>query len=479
MKTHQRITLVASVLATVAIPSSLRAQASAAEGKDTPPTERQLELNNAEREALRKVYQAAVEEMHKAKDLLRDYKLNGGDENELRMKYMRSMQWAVQVETKLRKFQPSDATKVAALTKRLDEIILDYASVGNIVFQCEILATQHKGIPFDNGINIVLMHTGETKETWRKLDDKQISLHDYLKALAKEAGLVVHIGEDVVSLRLPEDLALAAAATDKPQVDEQDAELAFYEKTYGKKIFGVRPLSQYPHSREYYAAILEQLGLRDIIFKAADAKFGTGDENGPEARTLSHVGPSPIAHKPGWYIMMMCRPAQSEQEKAASQRRLFIRKLHLDYEGNVEFLESIAAWEQAPAKPKEEKKNEELDFYEKTYGKKISHLVNPKSKYENPDEYYANIADRLGLREIISKAADAKFGSPEVNGGELRTLARVRPSANATKPGWDIVMTCYTPKPKHENVDSAKTLMVQRLHLDYQGNVTFLDRRPK
>ncbi len=474
MKTHQRITLVASVLATVAIPSSLRAQASAAVAKDTPASERQLELNNAERQALRKVYQTAVEEMHKVKDEMRT---NPEKRNDVET-YIRAMQWVVQVETKLRKFQPSDATKVAALTKRLDEIILDYASVGNIVFQCEMLASQGKGIPFDNGINIVLMHKGKTKETWRKLDGELI-LHDYLKALAKEAGLVVHIGEDVVSLRLPEDLALAEAATEKPQVDEQDAELAFYEKTYGKKIFGVRPLSQYPHSREYYAAILEQLGLRDIIFKAADAKFGTGDENGPEARTLSHVGPSPIAHKPGWYIMMMCRPAQSEQEKAASQRRLFIRKLHLDYEGKVAFLEEIAAWEQAPAKQKEEKKNEELDFYEKTYGKKISHLVNPKSKYENPDEYYANIADRLGLRDIISKAADAKFGSPEVNGVELRTLARVRPSANATKPGWDIEMTCYTPKPKHENVDSAKKVMVQLLHLDYQGNVTFLDRMPK
>lgn len=337
MKSYQRITLFATVLATVAIPSLLRGQAPAVEGKDTPASERQLELNNAEREALRKVYQSAVEEMHKAKDEMRT---NAEKSNDIGT-YIRSMQWVVQVESRLRKFQPSDATKVAALKKRLDEIFIDHASVGDIVFQCEILATQDKGIPFDNGINIVLMHTGKTPETYRELDYKP-SLHDYLKALAKEAGLVVHIGEDVVSLRHPKDAEISEAAPDKPKDEEKDEELAFYEKTYGKKIPG----------------------------------------------------------------------------------------------------------------------------------------VSPKSKYDNPDEFYSDIAEQLGLLEIISKAADAKFGSKEENGAEFRTLARVRPSATAGKPGWDIVMPCYTPKPKHEKVDSAKKAMVQLLHLDFEGNVTFLKRFP-
>jgi hypothetical protein len=342
MKSYRLITLFASVLATVAIPSSLRAQASAAEGNDTPPSERQLELNNAEREALRKVYQDAVEEMHKLKDEMRTNRKKADDIHT----YIRAMQWVVQVETKLRKFQPSDATKVAALTKRLDKIILDYASVGNIVFQCEILATQDKGIPFDNGINIVLMHTGETKETWRKLDDKQISLHDYLKALAKEAGLVVHIGEDVVSLRLPEDLALSEAAPSKPKVERICPELDFYEKTYGKEISGVDPKSEYSDPSEFYGEVAYALSLPEIFSEASDAKFGSPKKDGFGEWELDFVAPSADATKPGWKIVMACRTPKPVDKKKDAVRIVIKQKAHLDFKGNATFSERIQSVEQ-------------------------------------------------------------------------------------------------------------------------------------
>lgn len=374
---------------------------------------------------------------------------------------------------------PSNHKKVTALTKKLDTIRIPEAAFEDATIHelVEFLRTRGKELdPDKTGVNLALMDEDNESTVTFRLENA--TMHTILKIAAEQAGLALHIGEDAVSLRHPKDTEISELATDKPEDEEKDAELAFYENTYGKKISGVLPKRKYPHSREYYAAILEQLGLRDIILKAADANFGTGDKNGPELRTLTHVGPSPIADKPGWYIIMECRPAQSEQEKAASQRRLIIRKLHLDYEGNVAFLEEIPAWEQAPDKPKEKKKDEELAFYEKTYGKEISGVW-PKSKYENPDEFYAAIADELGLRDIILKAADAKFGSEEENGLEHRILDAVRPSADANKPGWVIVMSCYTPKPKHENVDSAKKVMVQLLHLDYQGNVTFLDRMPK
>ncbi len=342
MKTHQRITLVASVLATVAIPSLLRAQASAAEAKDTPASESQLELNNSEREALRKVYQAALEEMHNAKDEMRTNRKKADDIHP----YIRAMEWVVQIETRLTKFQPSDATKVAALTKRLDEIILDYASVGDVAFYCEILASQGKGIPFDNGINIVLMHKGKTKETWRKLDDKQISLHDYLKALAKEAGLVVHIGEDVVSLRLPEDLALSEAAPAKPKVERICPVLDFYEKTYGKEIPYVDPKERYSDPSEFYGEVAYALGLPEIVSEASDAKFGSPKKDGFGEWELDYAAPSADATKPGWDIVIAWRTPKPVHKKKDAVRTVIKQKAHLDFKGNVTFSERIQSMEQ-------------------------------------------------------------------------------------------------------------------------------------
>lgn len=342
MKTHQRITLFAAALATIAIPSSLLAQEPAVEGKNTPASERQLELDNAEREALRKVYQAAVEEMHKVKDEMRTNRKKADDIHT----FIRAMQWVVQVETKLTKFQPSDATKVAALTKRLDEIILDRRSVGDVAFYCEILASQGKGIPFDNGINIVLMHKGKTKETWRQLDEKQISLHDYLKALAKEAGLVVHIGEDVVSLRLPEDLALSEAAPAKPEVERYCPELDFYEKTYGKEIPYVTPKVRYSDPSEFYGEVAIALGLPEIVSEASDAKFGSPKKDGFEEWELDYVAPSADATKPGWDIVMACRTPKPVDKKKDAVRIVIKQKAHLDFKGNATFSERIQSMEQ-------------------------------------------------------------------------------------------------------------------------------------
>jgi len=54
MKTYQRITLFATVLATVTMPSSLPAQVPAVEETVAPASERQLQINITEQEALRK-----------------------------------------------------------------------------------------------------------------------------------------------------------------------------------------------------------------------------------------------------------------------------------------------------------------------------------------------------------------------------------------------------------------------------------------
>ncbi len=500
MKTYQRITLFATVLATVTMPSSLPAQVPAVEETVAPASERQLQINITEQEALRKLYQSAVEDMHKAKDVLRD-NVSRHEEEGLRLKYIRSMQWVAQIESKLRKFQPSNATKVAALTKRLDEIMLDkgWSTGGDIAFRCDILATDEKGIPYDNGINIVLMHTENKKGPYRYLDKQ--SLHDYLKVLAKDAGLVVDIGEDVVSLRHPKEANVSSTEPkDKEEDKEKDKELAFYEKTYGVKFPGVDPKSEYDDPDEFYGEVAMELNIPEIIDKAADAKFGSTRES----RRMARVRPSANASKPGWDIDMLCYTPKNANVN--SPIKVELQKLHLDFEGNVTFLErfpsgvkmddaenreslrhskdaEITESDVSNTEPKdkeedkETEKDKELAFYEKIYGVKIRR-VGPKSKYHNPDEFYADIAARLNIREIIDKAADTKFGSKDDNGVEIRTLARVRPSATASKPGWDIVMTCYTPHPKKANVDSAKGIMIQQLHLDFEGNVTFLERFP-
>ncbi len=491
MKPYQRITLFATVLATVTMPSSLPAQVPAVEETVAPASERQLQINNTEQEALRKLYQSAVEDMHKAKDVLRD-NVSPHEETGLRLKYIRSMQWVAQIESKLRKFQPSNATKVAALTKRLDEIMLEKGrSTGDIAFHCDILATADKGIPYDNGINIVLMHTEKTEGSGRTLD--KLSLHDYLKALAEDAGLVVDIGEDVVSLRHPKE---ADVSSTEPKDKEVDKELAFYEKIYGVKIRRVRPKSEYHNPDEFYADIAARLNIREIIDKAADAKFGSKDDNGVEIRTLARVRPSATASKPGWDIVMTCYTPHPKNANVDSAKGIVIQRLHLDFEGNVTFLErsplgvkmddaenreslrrskdaEITESDVSSSEPKDKEKDKELAFYEKTYGVKISG-VDQKSEYDNPDLFYWEIAMQLNIPKIVAKAADAKFGST----GEMRRVTYVRPSATASKPGWDILMACYTPAAKNANVDSSKKIMLQRLHLDFEGNVTFLERFP-
>ena len=57
-----------------------------------------------------------------------------------------------------------------------------------------------------------------------------------------------------------------------PAMAEED--VAFFEKTYGKKIVGVKPIGEYKDPDSFYREIAKQLGIYETAYKAVEKEFG-------------------------------------------------------------------------------------------------------------------------------------------------------------------------------------------------------------
>ena len=50
--------------------------------------------------------------------------------------------------------------------------------------------------------------------------------------------------------------------------------MEFFEKLYGKKITGVKPIEEYQDPDTFYSEIAKQVGIPEIVYEAVEKKFG-------------------------------------------------------------------------------------------------------------------------------------------------------------------------------------------------------------
>ena len=65
----------------------------------------------------------------------------------------------------------------------------------------------------------------------------------------------------------------------KPAEDRRKVE--FFEKLYGTKIMGIKPIEEYQDPDTFYSEIAKQVGIPEIVYEAIETKFGwkNDDEN--------------------------------------------------------------------------------------------------------------------------------------------------------------------------------------------------------
>jgi len=341
MKTFRPITLLAAVIATVAITSILRAQEPAPAEPLSPPTESQPdiknELKNAERETLRKHYQAAVKDMYKAKDAYLDHKRSIYREDELLKRYIKSMRWVVQVDAQLREFEPRNKAKVAAFKKRLKETKIEDTIGADLSYIFQILSVPDKVYsPFDNSIHIVLMDTKNKTEVVKELHNT--NLLEFLEFLAAQSRLELDIGEDVASLRIPQGSQVdkeQARPVDKGQTPPVDKELAFFERNFGKKIQGIKAKDEYEYPEDYYFEIAKQLGIAQIADEAAAAKNFWRKDSGKHTKSVVRIDQS----RQAWYISIY-RFSLFTEAKKPDPSTMQLHWIKVDFQGEVTFLPS-------------------------------------------------------------------------------------------------------------------------------------------
>lgn len=164
--------------------------------------------------------------------------------------------------------------------------------------------------------------------------------HVYIKELEIDAGkLIVTTERDdryAIDLKTQEVARLDAALAPPDAAVEED--VAFFEKKYQKKITGVKPKGEYPDPDEFYSAIGQQLGIPEIAWKAAAAKFGWKKDDGKQTFTILKGGPTANGGQGTWDVMFMrcmINPDTKKPDPATLQQVM----VQIDYDGNIKFPE--------------------------------------------------------------------------------------------------------------------------------------------
>jgi hypothetical protein len=119
-------------------------------------------------------------------------------------------------------------------------------------------------------------------------------------------------------------------------IPEED--VAFFEKKYQKKITGVKPKGEYADPDQFYSAIAVQLGIPEIAWEAAAAKFGWKKDDGKVTKAIVKGGPTTGGGQGTWDVMILRFVLNPETKKPdpASMQQVMVQ---LDYDGNVKFPE--------------------------------------------------------------------------------------------------------------------------------------------
>jgi hypothetical protein len=136
----------------------------------------------------------------------------------------------------------------------------------------------------------------------------------------------------------------------KPAEDRRKVE--FFEKLYGSKIKGVKPIDEYQDPDTFYSEIAKQVGIPEIVYEAVEKKFGwKNDEENFLALMIKGGGNSddwgvmvtkiPSAMK---YLQGKIKNAKTaeEKQKFISERVDLLREMEMrmvvvGYDGKISF----------------------------------------------------------------------------------------------------------------------------------------------
>jgi hypothetical protein len=333
-----RLILSAVVLATVALPPALRAETptpAAPTPAAAPAAEPDPGLREIECKVVQKQYESALQELLEAEKAVKTATTPEQKQVQERA-YVQRKQWVDQLKAQLTALEPGANPKVAALTNKLDAIVIPKVDIedGTIREVVEFLRLRGKELdPDKSGVNLVLMDKeNQSTVTLRLLEN--VTLHTVLKLVAGQAGLAIDIGEDVVTLR---NKKTETAPVAQPAAREEE-DVAFFEKKYQKKITGVKPKGEYPDPDQFYSAIGKQLGIPEIAWNAAAAKFGWKKDDGKQTFTMLKGGPVAGAAQGSWDVLFI-RSAINPETKKPDPATMEQVMVQLDYDGNATFPE--------------------------------------------------------------------------------------------------------------------------------------------
>ena len=335
MKSSYRLILSAAALAAVALPPMLRAQAPAPAAP--PAAESSPGLREIERKVLQKQYESALQELLEAEKAVRTASTPEQKQVQERT-YVQRKQWVDQLKTQLAALEPGNNPKVAALTKKLDAIVIPKVDFETCTINeaVEFLRLRGKELdPDKTGVNLVLIDKDNKSTVTLRLEN--VTLHTVLKTAAEQAGLALDIGEEIVALRKPIGNQAAPEQVAQPAAPVEE-DVAFFEKKYQKKITDVKPKGEYPDPDQFYSAIGKQLGIPEIAWNAAAEKFGWKKDDGMHTFTMLKGGPTAGGGQGTWDVMFMRYTVNPETKKPdpATMQQVMVQ---LDYDGNVKFPE--------------------------------------------------------------------------------------------------------------------------------------------
>ena len=194
--------------------------------------------------------------------------------------------WVDELKARLAQAEPGDDPKTAAMTKKLDAIVIRYSAFRDATLSEVVHHLINRGKEADpdkTGVPIRFSLMDKEDESPITFHLENATLHLLLQVVAEQAGLTLDIGEEIVSLRKQTGSQAEPGQLVQPAV-QVDEDVAFFEKKYQKKITGVKPKGEYSDPDQFYSAIGEAVGhSRDRL------EGGGGEVRMEEGRRQAHV----------------------------------------------------------------------------------------------------------------------------------------------------------------------------------------------
>lgn len=113
-------------------------------------------------------------------------------------------------------------------------------------------------------------------------------------------------------------------------------DVAFFEKAYGKKLTGMKPIIEYDDPDTYYSEIAKQLDIPKLAFDAAAKQFGWADGDGMKSKVV-------VKRAPGQWQVMIMRFKLHPQTGKTDAKSIELKNVNLDDGGKATFPETDKA----------------------------------------------------------------------------------------------------------------------------------------